>query len=428
MQRFFKVIEANRAGRPRGIYAVCTAHPLVIEAALLQAKQDGAPALIEATANQVNQYGGYTGMQPADYISFIGTIAHRAGFSKEDIILGGDHLGPVCWRNESAGQAMEKSRELVAAYVTAGFKKIHLDTSMACAGDDESLVDDIVAARAADLCEVAEHTAEKLSGQSDLVYVIGTEAPPPGGAMDGVEDLRVTGAEQVKQTVAAHTAAFSSRGLDMAWERVIGLVVQPGVEFDHVSVHDYQRENAAALRDLIAELPYLIYEAHSTDYQCASAYRELVRDHFAILKVGPQLTHAMREALFALSHIEDEQVGASERAGLRGACEIAMLNEPGHWQKYYSADEGPGRLYRRYSYSDRIRYYWNRPAIKQAVDKLFTNLSAIDVPLPLLSQYMPLQYAAVREGTLANNPRAMVLHHIMQVTARYADACWKQEQ
>ncbi|MFL1089387.1 class II D-tagatose-bisphosphate aldolase non-catalytic subunit, partial [Acinetobacter baumannii] len=91
--------------------------------------------LIEATSNQVNQFGGYTGMQPADFRDFVYNIARTVGFPAERIILGGDHLGPNCWQDEPAAVAMEKSIDLIKAYVAAGFSKIHLDASMSCADD-----------------------------------------------------------------------------------------------------------------------------------------------------------------------------------------------------------------------------------------------------------------------------------------------------
>ena len=423
MKQFLQIINDNRSGKLRGIYAICTAHPLVLEAALQQGKQDGTPVLIEATANQVNQFGGYTGMQPADFLPFIESIADQVGFPREGIILGGDHLGPVCWCNEPAEQAMAKARDLIAAYVAAGFKKIHLDTSMACADDVEPLGDDIVATRAADLCAVAERTAIERFGKSELVYVVGTEVPPPGGATEQIDGLQVTPVAEVRQTVAIHKASFEALGLESAWERVIGLVVQPGVEFDHTSVQDYIPEKAVDLSSVITEIPNLVFEAHSTDYQPTAAYSALVRDHFAILKVGPQLTYALREALFALSHIEDELVINERRTNLREVCEQVMLENPVYWAKYYPSEEPQGRLYRRYSYSDRIRYYWTQPAISTAVTQLIENLSAIEIPLPLLNQYMHLQYQAVRSDDLAVSPRDLIRHHIMRVTGRYANSC-----
>lgn len=425
MKTLLDIIAANRAGEPRGIYAVCSAHARVLDAAFSQARQDGTATLIEATANQVNQFGGYTGMKPADFRPYIEQIAAQAGFPARDIILGGDHLGPVCWRHEPAARAMAQARDLVSAYVAAGFQKIHLDTSMACADDPEALSDETVAARAAELCEVAEATAKARLGESRPVYVVGTEVPPPGGAAGAMRGLQVTSARAVRDTLAAHEEAFAARGLKAAWRRVIALVAQPGVEFDHASVHDYAPEKARQLRDLIADIPHLAYEAHSTDYQPAAAYPALVRDHFAILKVGPQLTWALREALFALSHIEDELVAKGRRSNLRAACEQAMLDQPENWAKYYPHAQPEARLCRRYSYSDRIRYYWPAPAIAAAVARLLENLRGADIPPPLLSQYMPAQYAALRAGELAALPADLIRHRIMQITDSYARACGK---
>ena len=423
MKQILNVVAANRAGEKRGIYSICTAHPIALEAALRQGKKDGTPVLIEATANQVNQFGGYTGMKPVDFLPYVEAIADKVAFPREQIILGGDHLGPVCWCSEPTEQAMEKACDLIAAYVAAGFKKIHLDTSMGCAGDVEPLSDEMVAERAARLCEVAEHTAVETFGSTELVYVVGTEVPPPGGATEEIDGLHVTPVNDVRQTVAVHKAAFEARGLKSAWQRVIGLVVQPGVEFNHTSVHDYRPQEAVELSGLIAEIPNMVFEAHSTDYQLADAYHNLVKDHFAILKVGPQLTYALREALFAISHIEDELVVAEQRSNLRAACEQIMLDQPDNWQKYYPSEEPRGRLYRRYSYSDRIRYYWLQVPVQAAVERLFANLEAVDIPEPLLGQYMPEQYKALRNGELEAKPRELVIYQVMQVTGVYAAAC-----
>jgi D-tagatose-1,6-bisphosphate aldolase subunit GatZ/KbaZ len=420
------VLHANRNGENKGIYAICSAHPLVIEAALDQGLQDGTPVLIEATANQVNQFGGYTGMLPADFINFIGDIADNVGFDRNNIIAGGDHLGPVCWVNETAEEAMLKARDLIACYVAAGFKKIHLDTSMSCVDDPQCLPDEVVATRAAELCLVAETIAIDKFGSSDLVFVVGTEVPPPGGAAEEIETLELTSVERVKQTLALHQSAFEALGLADAWQRVIGLVVQPGVEFDHTSIIDYQSEKALSLKEFITTIPNIVYEAHSSDYQNDTAYVELVQDHFGILKVGPQLTLALREALFALSYIEDELIPVESRSHLRTVCEQVMLESPKNWQRFYPVPPSKGTLYRRYSYSDRIRYYWNQPRIQSAVSQLFANLSDEGIPLPLISQFLPEQYKAIRTNQLIATPKALVKAKIKQVTEAYASACWKQ--
>ncbi|PKH88529.1 D-tagatose-bisphosphate aldolase, class II, non-catalytic subunit [Colwellia sp. Bg11-28] len=426
MNEIIAVINANRNGEKKGIYAICSAHPLVIEAAIEQALQDDTPVLIEATANQVNQFGGYTGMLPADFLEFIGKIADSKGYPRERIIPGGDHLGPVCWVDEPASQAMEKAEALIKTYVAAGFKKIHLDTSMACADDPTCLPDEIVAQRAALLCDVAEKTAIDTFGKSDLVYVVGTEVPPPGGATEEIETLELTPVSRVKQTIQLHQDAFNKLDLSDAWQRVIGLVVQPGVEFDHTSIIDYQSEKSQALKEYISEVPNIAYEAHSSDYQNDEAYVSLIKDHFAILKVGPQLTLALREALFALSYIEEELIPVEQRSFLRDVCEQEMLEAPKNWQRFYPVPASKGTLYRRFSYSDRIRYYWHMPRIQAAVECLFNNLNQRSIPLPLISQFLPEQYRAIRNEVLSTTPQALVKAKIKQVTESYAKACWKQ--
>jgi len=426
MKSIVNIIQENLSGNRSGVYAVCCAQPLVIEAAIIQAKQDNSPLLVEATANQVNQFGGYTGMHPEDFINFIHAIANRLDFPIEHIILGGDHLGPVCWVDELAVSAMEKSKDLIAAYVEAGFKKIHLDCSMGCTDDPEVLSDEIVAKRAAELCQVAEETAQRLFGISDIVYVVGTEVPPPGGATEELDGLELTSPNEVKATVEIHKQEFYKRGLTEAWQRVVGLVVQPGVEFDHTSIIDYDSNKAQTLSECIHQYEGIAFEAHSTDYQNAQAYEQLVADHFAILKVGPQLTYAMREALFALSYIEEILVAKEQQSFLRDICEAQMLEAPKNWQRFYQVPASKELLYRRYSYSDRIRYYWNDERVNKAVDVLLTNLSAQPIPMPLISQFMPEQYQAVRQGKLSAEPKQLVLNKIMQVTAVYAEACYKQ--
>ena len=68
---------------------------LVLRACMQRAKETNSVLLIEATANQVDQYGGYTGMKPKDFMKFVEELAKIEGLSMDRIILGGDHLGPL---------------------------------------------------------------------------------------------------------------------------------------------------------------------------------------------------------------------------------------------------------------------------------------------------------------------------------------------
>ncbi|WP_230431762.1 tagatose-bisphosphate aldolase subunit KbaZ [Plesiomonas shigelloides] len=417
-----EIIQAHKSGKDTGVYAVCSAHPLVIEAALQQALNDNSILLIEATSNQVDQFGGYTGMTPADFRDFVVQKAQQYQFPLARLVLGGDHLGPNRWQTQPAEEAMRHAEDLIAAYVAAGFKKIHLDCSMSCAGDPTPLTDAIVAQRAARLAQIAEQTAKEIFGQSDLVYVIGTEVPVPGGAAEVEDELSVTSPQDARTTIEYHLQAFQHAGIADCWERVIALVVQPGVEFNHIGVIDYERDKAAQLSQVVNEYPHMIFEAHSTDYQTELAYKELVQDHFAILKVGPALTFAMREALFNLCAIEEELVVKSQTSNLRERLENCMRENPNHWEKYYHGNRQQQRFSRIYSFSDRIRYYWPDDAVNEAQNKLFDNLSGVDIPLPLLSQYLPEQFKRVREGAITANPQELIIDKIQQVLRSYSQA------
>jgi D-tagatose-1,6-bisphosphate aldolase subunit GatZ/KbaZ len=419
-----ELIGRHKAGAAVGVYSVCSAHPLVLEAAIRQTLEDGDGAflLVEATSNQVDQFGGYTGMTPADFRDLVLGLAGRHGLSRSRIVLGGDHLGPNRWHDKPAEQALELAEEQVAAYVAAGFTKIHLDCSMSCAGDPVPPGDELVAARAARLLRVAEDTARRVGTLPSLCYVIGTEVPVPGGAHETLGRLTATPASAARHTLAAHRAAFAAVGLDSVWPRVAALVVQPAVEFDHLQVIDYERAGTRELRTVLEDEPHLVFEAHSTDYQSGTRLAELVEDHWAILKVGPGLTFALREALFALARVEDELLPAGSRSDLVEVVDRVMLDRPEYWQGYYPGSASEQKLARRYSYSDRLRYYWPDPQIEAAVRQLMANLSAHAIPLPLISQYLPEQYARVRDGQLAATPHELAVDRVRDALRPYAAA------
>lgn len=411
---FAGLIAAQDRGEKRGISSVCSAHPLVLEAALASGAEANRPVLIEATCNQVNQDGGYTGMTPADFRTFVLGIAEKVGFSTERLILGGDHLGPNPWRHLPAEEAMEKAHGMMATFAAAGFTKIHLDASMSCADDLSPLPDETIATRAAGLAATAEQHAQ---GRV-LSYIIGTEVPVPGGATEHVESLTPTTPDDAAQTIELHRRAFDAAGIGNIFERVVGLVVQLGVEFGHANVVIY---DPLAARGLSASRRNfgLIYEAHSTDYQSPEALRHLVLDGFAILKVGPWLTFALREALYGLDLISGEMTGKS---GLKAGMEALMLRQPEHWQHYYPGDTVEQRLQRHYSYSDRIRYYWAMPEAQRLVDDLLTRFGDIAIPETLISQYLPQLWAEVVSGRVQPVARALLLRAVQHVLDIYGDA------
>jgi D-tagatose-1,6-bisphosphate aldolase subunit GatZ/KbaZ len=416
----------NLWAKNKGICSICSANEYVLRAAFKKAIRDETVLLIESTSNQVDQFGGYTGMTPDNFVTYVRSLANSAGFPKERLILGGDHLGPNTWQKEPAESAMDKACELIRQYVMAGYTKIHLDTSMRCAGDpgnqDEPLDVAIIAERAAQLCQVAENA---LSDSQRPLYVIGTDVPIPGGAQEHLSEIRITPVDEVEQTIEVTQNAFYKLGVQDAWERVQAVVVQPGVEFGDTTVIEYDRNQAASLSGFIERFDSLTYEAHSTDYQTKFALRKMVEDHFRILKVGPWLTFAMRETLFALCMIEKELFSENRDVSLSELVETVekqMFGIPQYWSAHYQGDQAQLRLARKYSYSDRIRYYWPNTAIQKSLKKLIENLSKQKIPLNILSQYLPLQYEAIREDRLQNQISDLIDFGITQVLDIYSYA------
>jgi D-tagatose-1,6-bisphosphate aldolase subunit GatZ/KbaZ len=426
-----EMIAGNRGGRALGLTSVCSANRFVLETALLHAARGHGLICIESTSNQVNQSGGYTGMTAAAFRDEVAALAAAAGVPAARLILGGDHLGPYPWRDLPAREAMAQAHELVRSCVAAGYTKIHLDASMRCADDPGAaaapLPEEIATQRTAELCAAVETAFAQLpAGLPAPLYVIGTEVPTPGGEEAGQAEPSVTPVEDVERTLDLTCEAFRSAGLAAAWERVTAVVVQPGVEFGDATVTAYDRAAASGLTAFVERRPRLVYEAHSTDYQSAEALRQLVEDHFAILKVGPWLTFAFREAVFALEEIEMEVLRGrpgAQPSRLRDVLDEVMRRHPQHWAAYYRGSPEEVRRKRAFSYSDRCRYYWPQAEVQEALAGLLRNLSERPIPAALIDEFLPGSSGVAQEGRLPAEPVALIHHHIQCVLDLYAAAC-----
>lgn len=426
VQFILEKMKNNKKGFSEGIFSICSANRYVIEASMRKAKETDTFLLIEATCNQVNQFGGYTGMTPEDFSRYIYNIADKVLFPKERVILGGDHLGPYPWRNQSGEIALRNSNELVRAYVAAGYKKIHIDASMFCQDDDHTqpLSKQLSADRAARICKRAEESAIEI-GDNKPLYVIGTEVPLPGGQQESNDQVVVTSKEDIDETITIFRNTFIREGLESAWERVIAAVVQPGVEFSEDEIIDYQRGKAIHLKSYIEKIPRIVFEAHSTDYQTHENLQKMVEDHFAILKVGPALTFSFREAVFGLQKIEEELFRNNSeivQSNLILAILKGMDSSPDNWKNYYR-DNKDLEITKLFGFSDRIRYYWNVPEVERSLAVLLKNLKTRNIPLSLISQYLPKQFDHIRTDQLINDPEQLILDHIGEVINCYSFAC-----
>ena len=419
-----EMMEKRRQGIKCGIPSYCTANELALEIAIRRAKMLNMPVLIEATANQVNQYGGYTGMLPKDFYKLVLDMAAKFELPEQMVILAGDHLGPLTWQNLPEAEAMEKSIELVYQYTRAGFTKIHLDTSMKVADDAEGLLStEVIARRGATLYKAAIKGYEELKAEKPdairPVFIVGSEVPIPGGAQEAEDSLAVTSVEAFKDTVATYKRVWEEEGVGEGMNDVIAVVVQPGVEFGDDQVFLYDSAAAAELCAALKEFPEVCFEGHSTDYQSPACLKAMVEDGIAILKVGPALTYGLREALFSMSLMENELVPAEERSNFIDVLEKVMLENPGNWQKHYHGDEKQLHLARKYSFSDRARYYIGQPEVLAAMEKLFNNLNTYKIPLNMLHQYMPLTYAKVRDGELPLDAKELAMDGVTNFMLDY---------
>lgn len=413
IEQFKKLLDDNRAGRGGAVVSVCSAHPFVLRALFRTALDYESFALIESTSNQVDQYGGYTGMRPSDFARLARGLAEEEGFPPDRVLLGGDHLGVNSWQSMPAENARKEANTLAAEYARAGYKKIHLDASFACADDEAPLSDETVAVRCAEMAGVCETHSE----DEPPLYVVGTEVPTPGGALDG-DVLRITTPSDVEKTMSVFREVFLRNNLEAAWNRVVGLVVQPGVEFGDDGIHAFQP--VPELSAAILKHEGVVYEAHSTDYQSGENLKRMARGHFCILKVGPSLTFALREGLYLLEMMEKE-LKPPVPSRFRETLLEAMRENPEHWKRHYSGSPEEIEFKLNFSYSDRARYYLANEKVLASQELLIRNTST-DLPESLISQFMPNQYSRMRSGKLGKDPRSLVMDRVRNVLELYMEA------
>ncbi len=423
MENKFSILKETKLDQhPKGFVSVCTSHPLILKTCIESAKRSGITLLIESTCNQVNQYGGYTGLKPADFSKFCKDLASEIGLPPEKLILGGDHLGPSVWQKLNSQEAMKQAKLLVEQYANAGFEKIHLDASMPCADDEKPLPQEIIANRQAELCRVIESCSSK--NQSQPYYVVGTEVPTPGGRLPEEDGIHVSSIVDTEKNIDLVKKSFFNQGLKKAWERTIAFVVQPGVEFADDVINEYDRPKAKTLSKLIENYENLVFEAHSTDFQSRKSLRELVADHFSILKVGPSLTYAMREGIFGLAYIEEEmaKLRKFDKSNFFKVYESVLLENPEYWESHYLGNKEEQQFKLKFSFLDRVRYYWNDKRLDNALTKLKSNLTTEKLPISLISQFLPDQYLKIKNGQFKPSVANLIEGKVLDVFENYVFA------
>ena len=418
------ILTERRNGILSGVPSFCTANEIVLRALIRNAKKLNKKILIEATSNQVNQDLGYTGMNPFDFVNYLDRICKEIDYPKEMVIKGGDHLGPLPWSDLSAKDAMNNAETLVRMCVKAGFKKIHLDTTMKMADDSkERLDEEIIAKRSARLYKACEEEYQLLKktnpDEEHPVYVIGSEVPYAGGIRKDDEVVNPTRPEDFENTLSVFHRVFDEEGIQGAWKNIIAVVVQPGVDFGANHLQPYDHNMSRELCKSLKKYPGLVFEGHSTDFQSKIKLKEMVEDGIAILKVGPALTFALREILYAFSFIEDLYYDDNEKSHLRDVIENVMVNSDKNWKNYYFGSEKEKKALRSFGLSDRCRYYLIDESVKESIERLIKNVSSVDIPMGVLHQFLPIQYKRIRNGELPMDVEQIIDDHIIDVVRSY---------
>lgn len=401
--------------RERGIVSFCTSDETVICCALNAAKKRGCYILLEATSNQVNPDGGYTGKTSEEYRGWVECLAESVGFDRGYLILGGDHIGPLPWKKLPASEAMPKAEQLIRDCVHAGFKKIHIDTTVLLAGDIEPLSEEIIVKRWVQLYGAAMQAAIEMKRRnpeySIPAFIIGNEVPAAGGDVRLTIRPHITSAEALRSSIELYRKKLTESGYPDAFQHIVGVVADFGIDFGGDGCYPYQTGTAIPLARILSHNPGMVLEAHATDYQSESALREMWEDGIRIFKVGPELTYTKREALFRLSEIEAQLVSEAEQSHFPEVLEQAMRTNPAYWSEWYTGTREEQRYQRVHSKLNRDRYYMNEPMVLAAEQKLISNLKRTGIPTDWL-----------RPGEDAD-PMQQMMARIQDVIERYMGGC-----
>ena len=191
---------------------------------------------------------------------------------------------------------------------------------------------------------------------------------------------------------------------------------KPGVEFDNDGVIEFVSEKARALSETILQYKRIVFEGHSTDYQTPYSLRKMVESGVFILKVGPELTFAYREALTGMEKILNEINGYH---GFSDALLTAMNDNDANWHNHYVNNAKTLQIYQQYSFSDRCRYYLGDIRVKKAIEELKDRFNKSTIPLFLVHQFLPFQYCKIRDCNMKLNFDAIVDDMVSLVLDNY---------
>ncbi len=349
--------------KSKALPSFCTSNIEVIKSILFFCNLKKLPCLIECTSNQVNQNGGYTNKTPKIFVEEISRLRKKIKFKPDRLFLGGDHLGPLPWNSKNNDIALKNSILLIKDYLNENFSKIHIDTSIKCK-NDKYINSKIVFNRTNRILN--DFSIKKKI--KDRFIVVGTEVPLAGSG-DNKKIIR-TSIKQIETEFFNFKEIFQRLNLKKMF---FGLVIEPGMKYKHYTITKPNFYNFRNKKN-ISKKNNFVYEAHSTDYQSQKILRQLVKNNFKFLKVGPELTFNYARSLFFMENIEKKK-NKIKNSNIKETIFSTMLKNKKYWNGYYTKKK-PGLFLN--SKLDRMRYYFDTKEVKNSVLTLKKNINLLD--------------------------------------------------
>ena len=347
----------------KALPSFCTANFDVIESIFYYCNINKLPCLIECTSNQVNQDGGYTSNTPKLFVNKINNLRKKIKLKQSQLFLGGDHLGPLPWKNNTNKIALKKSVKLINSFLNEKFDKIHVDTSIKCK-NDKSINNEIIFDRT---CKILSSTIIKKK-INDKFLVIGTEVPLSGSNDD--KKVIITSIKKIKIEALNFKNFLESLHLK---KKIFGLVIEPGMKYMNTSIKK-PIFTKFLHKKKFSKMNNFVFEAHSTDYQPKKILLKLVDNNFKFLKVGPELTFNYSRSLFFMNKIENKFF-KNLTSDIKKNILLSMKQNNTYWKEYY--DKNNDLLFLN-SKLDRSRYYLNTKIVKNSLRILKNNINSLD--------------------------------------------------
>ena len=403
-------MKINKILKKRSLPSFCTGNIDVLNSIMFFCHLQKLPCLIECTSNQVNQTGGYTKKTPKKFIKEIFDLRKKIKLSKNQLFLGGDHLGPLPWKYYNKKIALKNSINLIESFLKEKFCKIHIDTSIRCK-DDNFFNNEIIFKRTKDILKNSR-IKKRLK---DKFLVIGSEVPLSGSGDN--KKIILTNTKQIKNESLKFRQILKE--LNFKNKREFGLVVEPGMKYMHSSI---KKPNLKKFKDKtkFSVKNNFVFEAHSTDYQPLNILKKLSQNNFKFLKVGPELTYNYSRSLFYMQNLE-------VRFSFRKKSEITkklfntMKNNSKYWKNYYSNKKSQLLLN---SKLDRMRYYLNFKSVVNSINILKKNINKIQKKemKKILENNIKREYIYYRNKNLTNF-ETLKLIFISKSLEKYFLAC-----